>query len=79
MLNRFVCTFASLLNHRASDTFDKVDSTSFPTGGPVVAATTYALSEHPSRIAAHIGPDAVPQTLRAAKLDVDLVHKLWKP
>jgi carboxypeptidase Q len=67
------------VHHQASDTFDKVDPISFRTGGAVVAATTYAISDHPTRIAGHIGQDAVRQILRTAKLDVDLVHTLWKP
>jgi hypothetical protein len=67
------------VHHKASDTFDKVDSVWFRTGGAVVAATTYAISDHPTRIAQHIGQDAVQQILRNAKLDVDLAYTLWKP
>jgi len=67
------------VHHQASDTFDKVDPASFRTGGAVVATTTYAIAEHPTRIAPQIGQDAVRQILRAARLDVDLVHALWKP
>ena len=67
------------VHHKASDTFDKVDPASFRTGGAVVATTTYAISEHPTRIAPHISQDAVRQILRTAKLDVDLTYTLWKP
>lgn len=67
------------VHHNVSDTFDKVDPASFRSAGAVVAATAYAISDHPTRIAPHIGPDAVRQTLRTARLDPDLVSTLWKP
>lgn len=67
------------LHHKASDTFDKVDSVSFRAGGAVVAVTTYAIADQPTRIAPQIGQDAVRQILRSAKLDVDLIYRLWKP
>ncbi len=67
------------VHHQASDTFDKVDSASFRAGGAVVAMTTYTISEQPTRVAPHIGQDAVRQILRTAKLDVDLLYTLWKP
>ena len=67
------------VHHQASDTFDKVDSASFRAGGAVVAMTTYAIGEQPTRVAPHIGQDAVRQILRTAKLDVDLLYTLWKP
>ncbi len=67
------------VHHQPSDTFDKVDPTSFLTGAAVVAVTTFAIADHPSRIAPHIGQDAVRKILRTAKLDVDLVYTLWKP
>jgi hypothetical protein len=67
------------VHHRASDTFDKVDPTSLRAGGVVVAMTTYAIGDQPTRIAPHIGQDAIRQILRTAKLDVDLVYTLWKP
>jgi hypothetical protein len=67
------------VHHQASDTFDKVDSASFRAGGAVVAVTTYAIADQPTRIAPHIGQDAIRQILRAAKLDVNLAYTLWKP
>lgn len=67
------------VHHNASDTFDKVDPVSLRTGGAVVAATTYALSDHPTRIAQHIDQDSVREILRRARLDVDLVNTLWRP
>ena len=67
------------VHHKASDTFDKVDSASFRAGGAVVAVTTYAIADQPTRIAPHIGQDAVREILRSAKLDVDLTYRLWKP
>ena len=67
------------VHHQASDTFDKVDSNSFRAGGAVVAATTYAIADQRTRLAPHIGQDAVRQILRTAKLDVDLMYSLWKP
>jgi hypothetical protein len=67
------------VHHQASDTFDKVDSNSFRSGGAVVAATTYAIADQRTRLAPHIGQDAVRQIMGTAKLDVELVHKLWKP
>jgi len=48
-------------------------------GGVVVATTTYAIADHPKRIAPQIGHDAVRQILRTAKLDADLIDTLWKP
>jgi carboxypeptidase Q len=67
------------VHHQVGDTFDKVDLASLRAGGAVVAVTTYAIGDEPTRIAPHIGQDAVRQILRTAKLDVDLVYKLWKP
>jgi hypothetical protein len=67
------------VHHRASDTFDKVDPTSFRIGGVVVATTTYAIADQPNRIAPRIGQDAVRQILRTAKLDAELIYTLWKP
>ena len=67
------------VHHKASDTLDKVDSNSFRAGGAVVAVTTYAIADQRNRLAPHIGQDAVRKILRTAKLDVELVHKLWKP
>jgi Zn-dependent M28 family amino/carboxypeptidase len=67
------------VHHRASDTFDKVDPTSFRIGGVVVATTTYAIADQPKRIAPRIGQDAVRQILRTAKLDAELIYTLWKP
>lgn len=67
------------VHRKASDTFDKVDSASFRAGGAVVAMTTYAIGDQPTRIAPHIGHDAVRQILRTAKLDVELVYTLGKP
>lgn len=67
------------VHHQASDTFDKVDANSFRAGGAVVAMTTYAIADAPSRLAPHIGQDTVRQILRTAKPDVELVYSLWKP
>ena len=67
------------VHHQASDTFDKVDANSFRAGGAVVAMTTYAIGDQPSRLAPHIGQDAVQQILRTARLDVELMYALWKP
>jgi hypothetical protein len=67
------------VHHQASDTFDKVDSNSFRAGGAVVAATAHAIADQETRLAPHIGQDAVRQLLRAARLDVDLLYSLWKP
>ncbi|HET7696540.1 MAG TPA: M20/M25/M40 family metallo-hydrolase [Vicinamibacterales bacterium] len=67
------------VHHQASDTFDKVDATSFRAGGAVVAMTTYTIANQPSRLAPHIGQDTVRQILRTAKLDVELMYSLWKP
>jgi hypothetical protein len=66
-------------HHKASDTFDKVDALSFRAGGAVVAVTTYAIGEQRTRIAPHIGQDAVRQILRDANLDGDLMYTLWRP
>jgi carboxypeptidase Q len=67
------------VQHKASDTFDKVNPSSFRAGGAVVAVTTYARAEQPTRLAPHIGQDAVRQILRNARLDVDLIYALWRP
>ena len=67
------------VHHQVGDTFDKVDPAFLRGGGAVVAVATYAVADEPTRIAPHIGQDAVRQILRTAKLDVDLVYKLWKP
>ena len=67
------------VHHQISDTFDKVEANSFRTGGAVVARTSYAIADQRKRIAPHIGQDAVRQILRTAKLDVDLMHSLWRP
>jgi len=67
------------VHHKPSDTFDKVDSALLQAGGAVVAMTAYAIADQPTRIAPHIGPDAVRRILRAAKLDLDLMNALWKP
>ena len=67
------------VHHRASDTFDKVDLASLKTGAAVVATTTYALAEQPSRIAPRLAPEAVRRILRSAKLDVELLDALWRP
>lgn len=67
------------VHHQASDTFDKVDSASLRAGGAVVAVTTYAIADQATRIAPHIGQDAVRKILRTAKLDIDLMNALWKP
>jgi Zn-dependent M28 family amino/carboxypeptidase len=67
------------VHHQASDTFDKVDPASLRVGGAVVAVTTYAISDQPTRIAPHIGQDAIRKILRTAKLDFDLMNALWKP
>jgi carboxypeptidase Q len=67
------------VHHQVGDTFDKVDPAVLRAGGAVVAVATYAVADEPTRIAPHIGQDAVRQILRTAKLDVDLVYKLWKP
>jgi carboxypeptidase Q len=67
------------VHHKPSDTFDKVDSALLRAGGAVVAMTTYAIADQPTRIAPHIGQDAVRRILRTAKLDVDLMNALWKP
>ena len=67
------------VHHKPSDTFDKVDPALLRAGGAVVAVTTYAIADQPSRIAPHIGQDAVRNILRTAKLDFDLMNALWKP
>jgi len=67
------------VHHQASDTFDKVDPNSFRGGGAVVAAIAHAIADQETRLAPHIGQDAVQQLLRAARLDVDLLYSLWKP
>jgi len=67
------------VHHQPSDTFDKVDSTGLRTGGAVVAVTTYVIADGPTRLARHIGQDDVREILRTAKLDIDLLHALWKP
>jgi hypothetical protein len=67
------------VHHKPSDTFDKVDSASLRAGGAVVAMTTYAIGDQPSRIAPHVGQDVVQNILRTAKLDIDLMNALWKP
>ena len=67
------------VHHKPSDTFDKVDPALLRAGGAVVAVTTYAIADQPTRIAPQIGQDAVRQILRSAKLDVDLIYRLWKP
>ena len=67
------------VHHKPSDTFDKVDPALLRAGGAVVAITTYAIADQPSRIAPHIGQDAVRKILRTAKLDFDLMNALWKP
>jgi len=41
--------------------------------------TTYAIADHATRIAPHIGQDRVRKILRSAKLDMNLVNALWKP
>ena len=67
------------VHHQASDTFDKVHPSSLRAGGAVAAVTTYLIADQRTRIARHIGQDAVRKILRTAKLDVDLVYSLWKP
>jgi carboxypeptidase Q len=67
------------VHHQVGDTFDKVDPALLRAGGAVVAITTYAIADQPSRIAPHIGQDAVRKILRTAKLDFDLMNALWKP
>lgn len=67
------------VHHQASDTFDKVDPSLLRAGGAVAAVTTYLIADQRTRIARHIGQDAVRQILHTAKLDVDLVYSLWKP
>ena len=67
------------VHHKPSDTFDKVDPAALKAGAAVVASTTYVIAAQPSRIAPHIGPDAVRKILRTAKLDFDLMNALWKP
>jgi hypothetical protein len=67
------------VHHQASDTFDKVDPALLRAGGAVAAVTTYLIADQRTHIARHIDQDAVRQTLRTAKLDVDLVYSLWKP
>jgi hypothetical protein len=67
------------VHHKPSDTFDKVDPALLEAGAAVVAITTYAIAEQPTRIAPHIGQDAVRRILRTAKLDFDLMSALWKP
>lgn len=67
------------VHHQVGDTFDKVDAASLRAGGAVVAVTTYAIADQSTRIAPHIGQDAVRKILRDAKLDVDLANALWKP
>jgi hypothetical protein len=67
------------VHHQIGDTFDKVDPVSLRTGATVVAVTTYAIADHATRIAPHIGQDRVRKILRSAKLDMNLVNALWKP
>ena len=67
------------VHHKPSDTFDKVDPALLRAGGAVVAITMYAIADQPSRIAPHIGQDAVRKILRTARLDFDLMNALWKP
>ena len=67
------------IHHKPSDTFDKVNPAFLRAGGAVVAITTYAIADQRSRIAPHIGQDAVRKILRTAKLDFDLMNALWKP
>jgi carboxypeptidase Q len=68
------------VHHKASDTFDKVDSLDFKGGEAIVAVTAYTIAEAAAPIAPHIDHEAVSEILSKAKLDDLLVNVgVWKP
>jgi hypothetical protein len=68
------------IHHKASDTYDKVDSLFFKGGTAVVAVTAYTLAQESQAIAPHINHAAVGEILKKANLDEALVQiGAWQP
>ncbi len=67
------------LHHKASDTYDKVDTIAFKSGVAVSAMTTWLVAQSPA-IAPHIDHKAVADILKKEELDELLTFiGVWKP
>jgi len=68
------------INHKSSDTLDKVDGLDFKAGEAIVAVTAYAIAQSETPIAPHINHQAVSEIVKKAKLEDMLVNVgVWKP
>ncbi len=67
------------IHHKASDTYDKVDTIAFKSGVAVSTMTTWLVAESPA-IAPHIDHKAVAEILKKEELDEMLTFiGVWKP
>lgn len=68
------------IQHKSSDTYDKVDLVDFKADAAIVAVTAWAIAENPKAIAPHIDHAAVAEILKKAELEPLLTYiGQWKP
>jgi len=68
------------IDHKSSDTYDKVDPLFFKTDAAIVAVTAWAIAQDPKPIAPHLDHKAVAEILKKADLDALLAFVgQWKP